>query len=139
MDKTRITISTTINSTPEEVWEKFTKPEHITQWNFAVDTWHCPKASNDLRPGGKLIATMAAKDGSMSFDFEGEYFELTEQKSMAYRLGDEREVYVTFSAENGNTVVTQIFDAESVNPSEMQKAGWQAILNNFRDYCEKTK
>lgn len=135
----RITISSTINASPAKVWEYYSNPEHITKWNHASDDWHCPKASNDLRTGGKFSSTMAARDGSMSFDFEGVYDEVTDGKKIAYTMLDGRKAEVSFEDLGDSTRVVTSFDAETMHSADMQQAGWQAILDNFRKYVESAK
>jgi uncharacterized protein YndB with AHSA1/START domain len=132
----KIEITATLSQPIEKAWDAYTQPEHIVNWNFASDTWHCPKATNDVRVGGKLCARMEAKDGSMGFDFEGTYDEIKEHKLLSYQLEDGRSVQTTFTESNGQTEVTTVFDAEDENSAEMQKQGWQAILNNFKSYAE---
>jgi len=141
MEPTRksITVQTTVESPVEKVWNSWTKPEHITKWNNASDDWHTPKASNDLRVGGKFSATMAARDGSASFDFEGVYSNVKSNKLIEYAMADGRTVKVAFEASGNKTRVTETFDAENENPIEMQRGGWQAILDNFKKYTEKLK
>jgi len=131
----RITVQCTVKAPIAHVWDCWTKPEHITRWNHASDDWHCPAASNDLRVGGSFIATMAAKDGSMSFDFTGTYDEIIEHKRIAYHMPDNRKVEITFQS-NG---VTETFDPENENTLELQQTGWQAILDNFKKYAEQQK
>ncbi len=134
----KITINTIINANIQKVWEYYTLSEHITKWNFALDTWHCPYASNDLRIGGKFVARMETRDGSIGFDFEGVYNEVIKYKKIAYTMPDNRQVQIYFNQKNDNTEVVIIFDAEQINPLEMQRDGWQAILNNFKKYVETT-
>jgi uncharacterized protein YndB with AHSA1/START domain len=131
-----ITIETLVNADITKAWEYWTAPEHIVKWNFASDDWHCPKATNDPVTGGKFSATMAAKDGSMSFDFEGTYDDVILHKRIAYTLADGREVNVLFESKGNETLVTEIFDPESVHPHDFQKAGWQAILDNYKKHTE---
>lgn len=131
-----ITVQATVNAPLEKVWKYWNSPEHITQWNTAIEEWHCPRAENDLRAGGSFSYEMAAKDGSMSFDFAGVYDIVNENKHIAYTLGDGRKVSVTFTATANGTDVSETFDPENMNPAEMQQAGWQAILNNFKKYTE---
>lgn len=133
---TKITVETTVNAPVEKVWECWTNPEHITKWNFASDDWHSPSAENDLRVGGKFSSRMEAKDGSFGFDFAGVYDEVENHKLIAYSLGDERKVRVTFDGNGASTKVVETFDAEDTNSVEMQRNGWQAILDNFRKYAE---
>lgn len=132
----KITIAATVNADAKKVWNYYTQPEHITQWNFADPSWHCPSASNDMRPGGKYSARMEAIDGSFGFDFEAIYDEIIDGKSFTYTIPDGRQVSVTFNADGNKTAVTVTFDAENQNSPEMQKNGWQAILNNFKSYTE---
>lgn len=138
-EKTSITVQTTVNAPVEKVWNSWTKPEHITQWNNASDDWHTPKASNDLRTGGKFSATMAARDGSASFDFEGVYSNVKNNQLIEYAMADGRTVTVVFEGTGSKTRITETFDAENENPIEMQRGGWQAILDNFKKYTEKLK
>ncbi|MBX2947543.1 MAG: SRPBCC family protein [Cyclobacteriaceae bacterium] len=133
---TKITIRATIHASIEKVWKLWTGPEHIMQWNTASDDWHTPHATNDLRVGGKFLSRMAAKDGSMSFDFEGTYSKVEPHKAIEYTLTDGRKVKTTFITESGSTFVVTVFEAENTNPVEMQQAGWQAILDNFKKYTE---
>jgi uncharacterized protein YndB with AHSA1/START domain len=134
--KTILTIESLVHAPVTQVWEYWTKPAHITQWNFASDEWCCPSATNDLRVGGKLISRMEAKDGSMGFDFWGVYDAIKENKYIAYTLGDDRKVEVTFTEKGNDTLITSSFEAESENPLELQQGGWQAILDNFKKYTE---
>ena len=127
----------TINAPIEKVWHAWTNPEDIMAWNNASPDWHTPKAENDLRIGGKFVYTMAAKDGSFSFDYWGIYDEITTNKSMAFTLGDNRTVSITFTGKGNETAVSETFEAETENSVELQQGGWQAILNNFKNYVEK--
>lgn len=132
-----ITVQTSVNSTLEKVWNYWTGPQHITQWNNASPDWHTPFAENDASTGGKFKFTMAARDGSMSFDFEGIYSEVKKHESIAYTLPDGRNVKVTFTKEANAIKVVEVFDPENENPIEMQQGGWQAILDNFKKYTEE--
>ncbi|HMJ71165.1 MAG TPA: SRPBCC family protein [Cyclobacteriaceae bacterium] len=134
--KTVITIGATVNAPVEKVWQYWGEPQHITQWAFASEDWHVPHAENDLRTNGKFSTTMAAKDGSFSFEFGGIYTNVEAKKLAEYELGDGRKVKVSFSGSGNETKVTQSFEAEGENPLEMQRAGWQAILNNMKSYTE---
>lgn len=136
---TQIRIEALIEAPLHTTWESYTDPKHITQWNFASEDWHCPYAENDVRSGGKFKSRMEAKDGSFGFDFEGVYDEVIDQKLIAYHLEDGRKVRVEFSEENGQTKVIIDFDAENENPIDMQKQGWQAILNKFKQHTECLK
>ena len=131
-----ITVEITINATVESVWSYWTEPKHITNWYFASDDWHAPKAENDLKVNGKFKTRMAARDGSADFDFEGVYTKILKYKTIEYVLGDERRVAISFSAVGTKTKVVESFDPENENPYEMQKVGWQSILDNFRKYVE---
>ncbi len=135
--KTVITVETTVNAPAEKTWKLWTEAEHIKNWNNASDDWHTPKAVNDLRPGGTFVFTMAAKDGSFSFDFNGVYDEVIENQRIAYTIADGRKVDITFTP-NGNGIhITERFEAENMHSQEMQRAGWQAILDNFKKYAEQ--
>jgi len=132
----RITVGAFINKPVEMVWNVWTDPAHIMRWNAASDDWHCPKASNDLRTGGAFSSTMAARDGSFSFDFEGVYDDVRPHKRIAYTMTDGRTCEILFTEKDGGTVVTEAFDAETENPVEMQRGGWQAILDRFKAHAE---
>ena len=136
MTSNMITVEALINAPIEKVWEFWTKPEHIMVWNAASDDWHTPSATNDLRTGGKFTSRMEAKDGSFGFDFEGIYDEVKHLELIKYGMADGRKVQVEFIKEGNLTQIIEKFDPESVNPVDMQKAGWQAILNNFKKYIE---
>ena len=131
-----ISIEATVNAPVEKVWKYWTGPEYIVKWNNASDDWHTPHAENDLRVGGKFLSRMEAKDGSFGFDFGGVYDEVKENKLIAYTLGDGREVKITFSAKGNETKVVETFEAENQNSIELQRGGWQSILDNFKKYTE---
>lgn len=132
----KIKIHALVNAPKEKAWDYYMKPEHITKWNFADPSWQCPSAENDLRVGGKYKARMEAKDGSFGFDFEAEYKKLDPGNSFTYVMPDGRQVDVQFSPNNQATDVEVVFDAETLNPEEMQKKGWQSILDNYKNYTE---
>jgi uncharacterized protein YndB with AHSA1/START domain len=136
MTKQQITIDATIAAPVERVWDAFTTPADITQWNFASDDWCCPNADADLRVGGNYRARMEAKDGSFGFDFEAVYEEVEPCKAITLAMGDGRKARTTFETVGTGTKVTTVFDAETQNPIDMQRDGWQAILNNFKSYVE---
>ena len=134
-----ITVQTTVNAPIAKVWEYWNGPEHIPGWAFASDDWEAPSATNDLRPGGTFTTVMAAKDGSAKFDFGGTYTAVTENKLIEYNMDeDNRHVKVEFTETPDGVRVTETFDPEHENPAEMQRAGWQAILDNFKKYTETT-
>ncbi|MFZ4796427.1 MAG: SRPBCC family protein [Bacteroidia bacterium] len=135
-DKQTITIEATVNANVETVWSKWTNPNDIVKWNTASDDWHTTKAENDLVVGGKFSSRMEAKDGSFGFDFWGIYTHIIPNELIEYTMGDDRKASVKFSANNGQTTITTLFEAEDENPIEMQQFGWQAILNNFKKYAE---
>jgi uncharacterized protein YndB with AHSA1/START domain len=136
MNTTKITIKAEVLASRQKVWDCYTKPEHIMKWNYAIDTWHCPSCSNDMKIGGKYIARMEAKDGSFGFDFEATYNEIVDGERFTYTMTDNRVVHVKFKDLGNRTEVTITFDAENENPLEMQQQGWQSILNNFKKYTE---
>lgn len=135
-NKTTITVATTVNAPVEKVWEYWNKPEHITQWNHASDDWHAPYAENDLRPGGIFKTTMAARDGSVSFDFWGTYTNVIVHKLIEYTMGDGRKATVSFTCDGKASEITEAFEAEDINSIELQQGGWQAILDNVKKYTE---
>jgi len=134
---TVITVETTVNAPIGKVWKYWSEPQHITKWSFASPDWHTPEAENDLRTGGKFRSVMAAKDGSMSFEFGGEYTDVKNNERIAYVLSDGRKVDITFSGTEKGVKLVENFEAENQNPIEMQKEGWQAILDNFKKYTEE--
>ncbi|WP_053977720.1 SRPBCC family protein [Mangrovimonas xylaniphaga] len=134
-----ITVETTINAPIELVWDFWTSPEHITHWNFASDTWCCPKAENDVRPGGGFSWRMEAKDGSMGFDFEGMYQEVIPLKLITSKLLDARKVSIHFTTKDNLVTVKETFESENTNPIDLQRSGWQAILDNFKKHVESHK
>lgn len=133
---TNITVEATINAPVEKVWKFWTEPKHITQWNTASDDWHTPHAENDLRPRGKFLSRMEAKDGSFGFDFEGTYLDVILHKHISYVLDDGRKVRIDFEDRGTFTKLSETFAAESTHSLEMQQTGWQAILDNFKKYTE---
>ena len=136
MSKPTVTVRATVKAPIETVWRAYTSPEHVTRWNFASEDWHCPSAEIDLSVGGKHWARMEARDGSFGFDFEGVYEEIKPQEIISLVLDDGRKVRATFSDIEGATIVETVFEAESENPIEMQRDGWQAILDNFKAHAE---
>jgi uncharacterized protein YndB with AHSA1/START domain len=136
-DKTSIKVEAYVHAPIEKVWKLWTSPEHIMHWNNASDDWHTPRADNDLRAGGRFLSRMEAKDGSFGFDFGGVYDEVKMNEPIAYTLGDGRKVKVTFSTYDNQTLVTEVFEAENTNSTEMQRSGWQSIHNNFKKYAEE--
>ncbi|HLG35726.1 MAG TPA: SRPBCC family protein [Bacteroidia bacterium] len=134
--KTAITVATTINAPVEKVWRYWTELSHITQWYNASDYWHAPHAENDLRVNGKFKTTMAAKDGSASFDFEGVYTKVEMHKQIDYVIEGGRKVSIYFMSDGDTTKVTETFEPENENPLELQRVGWQAILDSFKKYAE---
>ena len=135
-EATKITISSTIDSPVGAVWKKWNDPDDIKNWNNASADWHTPKAENDLRKGGRFNYRMEARDGSAGFDFFGTYDNVIQGELIEYTIGDGRKVKVVFFSDDGKTKITTTFDAENQNPVEMQKNGWQSILDNFKKYCE---
>lgn len=138
METTAITVEAIVNAPVEKVWSFYTSPEHIMQWNNASPDWHTPHAETDLRAGGKFLSRMEAKDGSFGFDFWGIYDEIKTNELIAYTMGDNRKARIVFAGSNSTTVVTVTFEAETENTIELQRGGWQAILDNFKKYTEVT-
>jgi uncharacterized protein YndB with AHSA1/START domain len=135
MEMEKITINTTVSADKQKVWDYYTKPEHITKWNYADPSWHCPTATNDLKVGGRYFARMEAKDGSFGFDFDAVYKEVNQGQSFTYEFGG-RLASIVFNEANGQTEVTVTFDPETENSIDLQRQGWQAILDNFKNYTE---
>lgn len=133
---TVITVETTVNAPVEKVWKYWTEDQHIVKWCSASEDWHTPTSTTDLRVGGKFTSRMEAKDGSMGFDFGGEYTRVKKHEQISYTMSDGRKVDVRFEAKGNQTHMVESFEAEQMNPVEMQQGGWQAILNNFKKYTE---
>lgn len=131
-----ITVKANIKANKSKVWQYYTRPEHITQWNFADKSWHCPSASNDMKVGGTYLARMEARDGSFGFDFEAVYSSIDPENQFTYEFGG-RTATVVFKEHKKNTDIIVTFDPETENSLELQKNGWQAILNNFKTYVER--
>jgi uncharacterized protein YndB with AHSA1/START domain len=136
IEKITITVGVSVNAPIEKVWELWTNPEHIRQWCHAGDDWHAPFAENDLRINGRFRTTMAEKDGKASFDFEGIYTTVIQNKRIDYEILDGRKVSILFSANGNTTTVSETFEAEQMHSPETQKEGWQLIANNFKKYAE---
>ena len=140
MDEKRIiTIQADIQAPVKKVWELYTAPKHVTQWNQASDDWHTTRAENDLKPGGRFNYRMEAKDGSSGFDFWGTYDKIKSNELIEYTLGDGRKVKVTFTEKKNGSRVGTTFDPESIHSIEMQRNGWQAILDNFKKFVEERR
>lgn len=137
-EKKTITVDAKINAPVEKVWDYFTSPKHIVNWNFASDDWHSPRAENDIRKGGRFNSRMEAKDGSSGFDFTGTYDTVIPYKLIEYTMDDNRKVQVNFEPVNGQTHVTETFQPEEENSTDLQRGGWQSILDNFKIYVDKS-
>lgn len=136
-DFQKITVSVVVRAPVDRAWEVFTSPEAIVDWNFASDDWHCPTARSDLREGGFFNYRMESKDRAAGFDFSGTFTEVRAGERIAFELGDGRAVKVEFRAVEVGTEVVETFDAETENPLEPQRFGWQAILDNYRKRAER--
>ncbi len=132
----RITVAAEINAPLEKVWNAWNNPEAIKQWNQASADWHTTEAENDLSEGGQFRYHMAAKDGSVGFDLIGTYVAIDEFEYIEYKLEDGRQVGISFMEEDGVTSVTETFEAENQHSPEIQQAGWQAIMNSFKQFVE---
>jgi len=131
-----ITVSVSVQASPERAWEMFTDPTSVTEWNFASPDWHCPHAQSDLREGGKFCYRMEARDGSFGFDFEGTFLEVAPLTRLRYSLGENREVVVQFMRQGERTLVTQSFTPEPTHSREQQRSGWQSILENYKKHVD---
>jgi len=136
--KTVITVEADIRASVQHVWDKYTNPEHIVKWNNASDDWHTPRAENDLRTGGRFLSRMEARDGSAGFDFTGVYTDVRPLEQINYTMDDDRKAEVSFVSGGNETKLRISFEAEQTNPVELQKEGWQSILDNFRKYVEES-
>jgi len=133
----KITVETVVNADLAEVWRAWNSPDDIKQWNAASNDWHTTGSSVDLREGGRFTSRMEAKDGAEGFDFEGTYTRIVPRALIEYRMSDGRQVKVEFSERAGEVLVRETFDAETENSAEMQRAGWQAILDNFARHVRR--
>jgi uncharacterized protein YndB with AHSA1/START domain len=131
-----VTVCSSITAPIAQVWELWTNPKHITKWNFAHESWRCPEASNHLIPGGSFSWRMEALDGSMAFDFAGKYIEIEDQSFILKQLNDGRGVSITFEEEGDGVKITEVFEVENESSSDLQRFGWQSILDNFKRYTE---
>lgn len=138
IEKTTVNVAVKINAPVEKVWKLWTDPRHIIPWNHASDDWLTSKAENDLRVGSKFLVRMEAKDGSSGFDFTGKYLKIEPLKQIVYNIDDGRKVQIDFVQKGDKTTVSETFESEQTNPVEMQQKGWQAILDNFKEYVEKS-
>lgn len=129
-------VETQISASLETVWDCFTNPIHVVHWNFASADWHCPKATSDFIVGGEFHYLMAAKDGSFEFDFWGTFQQIDVFATLEITLGDGRKMAVNFNEKHHETQVKEFFEPEAQNSHELQQAGWQAILTNFKNYVE---
>ena len=136
-NRVSITVETTVAVSPELAWTYWTEPRHITQWNQASDDWHTPSVEQDLRVGGRFSSRMESRDGKFGFDFWGIYDAVEPYRLIAYTIGDERKVSVLFDAVRGGTQITETFEAETENSVDLQRTGWQAILDSYKRYVEK--
>ena len=131
-----ITVSAVVNAPIEKVWELWTEPTHIVNWNNASPDWHTPSAQNDLREGGRFTYRMEARDGSVGFDFGGEYTLVVPKQEITYQMEDGRTVNISFANDGNSTTIRESFEAEGTHSDELQRSGWQAILDNFKQYAE---
>ncbi len=132
-----LTVEATVNAPVDKVWEYWTDPKHVVNWNHASEDWHSPYAQNDLRAGGKFLFRMEARDGSQGFDFSGVYDEVQPHKAISFVMGDGRKIKTLFFSQGNKTKIVETFDAENVYSPEQQRSGWQAILDNFKSYAEQ--
>ena len=135
-DRIKVVVQTVITVPIEKVWNYWTEPRHIKNWNHASEDYYCPEAKNDFREKGKFSYTMSAKDGSNSIDFNGTYIDVIKEKLIKYELQDGRIVTIVFSKQGNETEIIHAFEAEESNSIEEQQSGWNAILENFKKYCE---
>lgn len=134
--KQSITIKTKVNALLQKAWESWTLPQHITQWNFASSDWHCPSSTVDLVVGGRFSSRMEARDGSFGFDFWGTYDEIVPLTLIRCTMGDGRKMEVLFTQEDDGVIVTETFETEDMNSAELQREGWQSILDNYKSHTE---
>jgi len=133
----KITVEAVVNAPLNQIWTAWSNPDDIVQWNTPHESWHTTRSAVDLREGGKFAARMEAKDGSAGFEFEGVYTRVVPDRNIDFRMDDGREVNVEFIERADGVLVRETFDAETQNPVEMQRGGWQAILDNFGRHVER--
>jgi uncharacterized protein YndB with AHSA1/START domain len=138
-ERIQITVEVKVKLPVPQVWELWTNPFHIIHWNQASDEWHTSRAENDLKKYGRFLYRMEARDGSFGFDFSGEYRKIVNLKLIEYVLDDSRKVSITFDESNNETIISESFEAEDVNPADLQRNGWQSILDNFKKYAESSE
>ncbi len=138
-EKIKITVQVNIHAPIDKVWKCWNSPQDIIKWNTASEDWHTTHATNDLKVGGKFLSRMEAKDGSMGFDFEGVYESIKTNALLETLLGDGRRVKIEFTGKGSETQIIETFEAETENSVELQKGGWQAILNNFKKNTESNQ
>jgi uncharacterized protein YndB with AHSA1/START domain len=131
-----VTVSVSLRTHPERAWTMFTDPTSVTEWNFALPSWHCPQARSELREGGRFCYRMEARDGSFGFDFEGTFLEVCPPMRLRYSLGAEREVLVQFVHQGERTLVMQTFTPDAMHSVDQQRVGWQSILDNYQRFVE---
>lgn len=139
MERNKIKVETVVRRPIEKVWEFWTQPKHIMEWNSASDDWYTPSSENDLKVGGAFSSRMVARDGSFQFEFGGIYDEVVLHKKIAYTLGDDRKVEITFEQLEDGVQITEVFEAEAENSLELQQTGWQSIMDHFKEYAESQK
>lgn len=139
LEKTKVKVETVVNAPVDKVWMMWNDPRHVMHWNQASDDWFTPWAENELSIGGRFVYRMEARDGSAGFDFSGEYTTIEPQRIIEYKLDDDRMVQISFLKRGSKTVISEIFETEQTNPVSLQRKGWQAILDNFRNYTEKNR
>ena len=135
----KITVETVVAASLSKVWDAWTTPEDIKQWNAASDDWHTTASTVDLREGGTFSSRMEAKDGSFGFDFAGTYTRVVPHKIIEFTMGDDRAVTIEFEEREGAVRVKETYDAEGQHSLEQQRQGWQAILDNFRRHVESKR
>jgi uncharacterized protein YndB with AHSA1/START domain len=136
---TKIKVTTTVTGPVAKVWQYWTTPADVIKWNTVSEDWHTPRAENDLKEGGNFLFRMEAKDKSIGFDFAGVYDKIIPNELIEYTLTDGRKVSILFMDKGSETSIEQTFDAETQNSEELQRGGWQAILNSFKQYIENEK
>ena len=134
--KIEIIVEVEVLADVKRVWEILTEPKHIINWNFASDDWFCPKAEINLTIGEKFNYRMEAKDGSFGFDFWGTFTEIEISKKLFSVLGDGRKLEIILEEKNGITTIIEKFETEDENSVELQREGWQSILNNLKKYAD---
>jgi len=131
-----LTVKNIVSASIDKVWNFWISPEHIKNWNIAIDDWYTQDVENDLKVGGKFKYKMAKKDGSSSFDFEGIYTKVENLSLIEYKLDDNRIGRVSFERTENKVIITESFEPTKEDSESMQEQWCQTVIDNFKKYAE---